>query len=575
MAPRPASTSAATSSRHSQPAAPRSPAARAWAICKTSLLVSLVAFTLVGAASQLAQADEGALPAVAHASDEASDVEVPPAAQAPDSSHAHRPAAEDTTPGKDTTPGYLRLLSLFGVGVYLLIAIGLSAQRSRIQWRLVAIGLSLQVGLGLFILRTRVGEAIFSGAGAAFTRVLGFTADGTRLLFGSFLANGEMMPALVSMAFVVFPSIIFFSSLMALFYHLGWMQKIVGAMAAVMRRTMRTSGAESLSAAANIFVGQTEAPLMIRPYVQSMTRSELMAVMTGGFATVAGGVMASYVGFLQAAVPTIAENLLAASVMAAPGGLVIAKLMQPEVDTPVTADSAEISGETRSANIIDAVASGASDGLALALNVGAMLLAFVALVSMANYVVALPSYIQHGVALNAVWDSVQHAGIVLPEALAACDPRLAPFEARADCVRELAALSPNSSMWPLWSTLRLEQMIGWVFWPFAAVAGVPFHEIHHLAELYGQKFVLNEFIAYVSLLGKITDPDVQLSARTVTIASFALCGFANLGSIAIQLGGIGSMAPERRAEVAQLGFRAMIGGTLATWMTGAIVGVLL
>lgn len=551
---------------------PPSAAARVWAICKTSLLVSLVLLTLLGVVFPSDDFAQAATDPLTHQE----------GGQAPTS-----PVVEDAPPptsftgvqndaqNAEATPPYLRLVSLLGVAVYLMIAVAMSAHRRRIQWRLVAIGLSLQVGLGLFILRTRVGEAIFAAAGAGFTRVLGFTADGTRLLFGSFLANGEMMPALVSMAFVVFPSIIFFSSLMALFYHLGVMQRVVGAMAAVMRRTMRTSGAESLSAAANIFVGQTEAPMMIRPYIGKMTRSELMAVMTGGFATVAGGVMASYVGFLQAAVPDIAESLLAASVMAAPGGLVIAKLMQPEVETPATADHAELSGEVRSANVIDAVASGAADGLSLALNVGAMLLAFVALVSMANYIVALPSYVQHGWALDAVWGSLQQAGVLLPEALQACDPRLAPFDTRADCVRELAALSPNSSMLPLWPTIQLEQIVGWVFWPFAAVSGVPFHEIQHLAELYGQKFVLNEFIAYVGLLGKISDPELQLSARTVTIASYGLCGFANLGSIAIQLGGIGSMAPERRAEVAQLGFRAMLAGTLATWMTGAIVGILL
>lgn len=477
-----------------------------------------------------------------------------------------------------TTPWYLRLLSLLGMFVYVGIAVALSRARKAINWRLVAVGLGLQFAFALFILKTGVGKAVFATAGAAFSKLLSFTQEGNRLLFGSFVEGGDVMPSFMNFAFDVLPTIIFFSSLMSVLYHVGIMQRVVGAVAAAMRKTMQTSGAETLSAAANIFVGQTEAPLMVKPYVNKMTMSELMAVMTGGFATVAGGVMASYIGFLQSAIPDIAEHLLAASVMSAPAALVMAKIMQPEVDTPETADGVDIDTSSPHANVVDAAANGAAEGLQLALNVAAMLLAFVALVAMFNYLFALPSYIQHASALRSTIDAAISSGWTFSEQLATtCDFRsvdVAP-EARLDCIeaiRSSAGLSASSSAWPV---VTLERLVGWLFYPLAAVSGAPLSDAVHLGELYGQKTILNEFYAYVQLATKLNDPSVGLDPRTVIIASYGLCGFANLSSIAIQIGGISGIAPDRRSDLARIGIRAMIAGTLAAWMTGNIVGLLI
>lgn len=475
----------------------------------------------------------------------------------------------------ESTPWTLRLYSFFGILGFLLLAVAMSTNRRNIRWRTVAVGLGLQALLGLFIHRTIIGEKLFSFLGNGVTTLLGFSAEGTRMLFGSFAANGEMMPALLSMAFVVFPSIIFFSSLMAIFYHLGVMQRVVGVIAYVMRRTMGTSGPESLSAAANIFVGQIEAPLMIRPYVGGMTHSELMAVMTGGFATVAGGVMASYVGFLQPAIPEIAHHLLAASVMAAPGALVIAKIMVPESEDVSLRDDASILEERPSSNVIDAAATGSIDGMNLAMMVGAILLAFVGLVALLNYALALPSFLQHGAALQEVWTGLSRVGIAVPDTLAYCDPSLVRLASRGECVIALAELSPASSSYFLAPVLSMQNILGVLFWPVGAMSGVPLSEARHLAELYGQKFALNEFLAYLLLLEKVQDPTIQLSSRTIVMASYGLCGFANLSSIAVQIGGIGSIVPERRSELAKIGMRAMIAGSMTSWMCACIAGVLL
>ncbi len=371
--------------------------------------------------------------------------------------------------------------------------------------------------------------------------MLGFTEDGARFVFGNLVKNNvpvgtplgdpQMGPIIgqnqsgwastgAFFAFSVLPTIIFFSSLMTVLYHFGIMQAVVKAMAWVMQKTMKTSGAESLSAAGNIFVGQTEAPLMIRPYIEKMTQSEIMSVMTGGFATIGGGVMAAYVGMLRHIFPDIAGHLIAASVMSAPAALVIAKMMQPETEESLTRGTVKIKIKTPTVNVIDAASRGAADGLSLALNVGAMLLAFIALIAMINY------------AIGAL------GGVVGIEGL------------------------------------TFQQLAGYVFWPLAWLMGIPANECLPAAQLLGEKIILNEFVAYLHL-EQILSGGGQLSYRSAVIITYALCGFANLGSIAVQLGGIGGLAPSRRADLARFGLKAMIAGTLACLMTATLAGTLI
>ncbi|HUH11681.1 MAG TPA: nucleoside transporter C-terminal domain-containing protein, partial [Longimicrobiales bacterium] len=315
--------------------------------------------------------------------------------------------------------------------------------------------------------------------------------------------------------------------------HLGIMQRLVKGVAWVMMRTMRTSGAETLSAAGNIFVGQTEAPLLIKPFVKTMTMSELHAVMVAGFATVAGGVLAAFVGMLVGFIPDIAGHLLAASVMSAPAALVVAKLMYPETEEPVTRGSLRVEVESPDANVIDAAARGAGEGLTLALNVGAMLLAFIALVALANALLELAS---GTVGLTAL---LQDAG-----ALAAGQ------------------------------TLTIQVLLGWLLAPLAWIMGVPWADAVQVGALMGIKTVLNEFVAYLELAGLLA-AGADLSPRSVVIATYALCGFANFSSIAIQIGGIGGIAPSRRSDLSRLGLRAMVGGTIAAFMTATMAGLVL
>jgi CNT family concentrative nucleoside transporter len=318
----------------------------------------------------------------------------------------------------------------------------------------------------------------------------------------------------------VLPTIIFFSSLMAVLYHVGIMQKAVKGVAWVMQRTMGTSGAETLTAAGNIFVGQTEAPLLVRPFIERMTISELTAVMTAGFATVAGGVMAAYVGMLVGTFPDIAGHLMAASVMSAPAALVIAKLMVPETEEPETAGKLEISVARPDVNVIDAAARGASEGLYLALNIGAMLIAFIAFIYMFNGLLG--------------WAG----GLVGIEGI------------------------------------TLEMILGWLLAPLAWIMGVPWADAPFVGSLMGVKTVLNEFFAYIQLGSTLAGPH-ELSPRSVVIATYALAGFANFSSIAMQIGGIGSLAPARRHDLARVGLRAMIGGSLAAFMTATVAGMIL
>jgi CNT family concentrative nucleoside transporter len=451
------------------------------------------------------------------------------------SGHVTRPVAVSSTP-------FRRVVSAFGLLVMIGFAWLMSSGRRSVNWRLVATGLGLQIAFGLFVLKTRAGEVLFSTLNDTVVAFLGFTSTGARFLFGNLVDNNiptgtplgyaPMGPVLEGaqtgwanagafFAFNVLPTLIFFSSVMAVLYHLGVMQKIVGGVAWVMRRTLRTSGAESLSAAGNIFLGQTESPLLIKPYVERMTQSELMAVMVGGFATVAGGVMLAFVGMLGGYFPDIAGHLIAASVMSAPAALVIAKVMVPELEVPETIDGVpDSAAEDDSVNAIDAAARGAADGLRLAVNVGAMLIAFVAIVAL----------------LNALFGWA--GGLFgMPE-------------------------------------LSMEWVLGHLLSPLAWVMGIDWSDCQFAGAQLGVKTVLNEFIAYGNLAGNLAG-DGGISGRSAVILTYALCGFANFSSIAIQLGGIGAIAPSRRSDLARLGLRAMIAGNLAAFMTACVVGILL
>lgn len=429
------------------------------------------------------------------------------------------------TTGVGLVPVWQRGVSLIGLFAMVGIAWLLSTHRDRVPWRVIGWGIGLQVSFGVLVMKTDVGLRLFSLLNDLVIALLGFTAQGTEFIFGDFATEK------FTIAINVLPTIVFFSSLMTILYHLGIMQRLVGVFAWIMRRTMRTSGSETLSAAANSFVGQTEAPLMIAPFIRTMTKSELMAVMTGGFATVAGGVLAAYVGLLKDVFPDIAGHLIAASVMSAPAALVIAKVMWPETEVSDTAEEVTLVIERPDVNVIDAAARGAYEGMKLALNVGAMLLAFIALIALTNALLGLPFNLYND------WMELQGAAAVAP--------------------------------------LTLQQILGWIFWPFAFLIGVPAAECATVGTLLGEKLVLTEFIAYLHLYESLSEGVAQLSPRTVVIASYALCGFANFGSIGIQLGGIGGIAPTRRHDLARLGLRAMFGGMLASLMTAAVAGMLI
>ena len=403
-----------------------------------------------------------------------------------------------------------RLTGIFGIIAILGIAYLLSNDKKNINLRVVAWGLGLQLLFGIFILITPFGKPIFSWFDKLINKLLGFSYDGSEFLFSSFI-DGKMHPAVINFAFAVLPTVIFFSALMAMLYHLGIMQKIIKIVALIMQKTMKTSGPETTSISANIFVGQTEAPLVIRPFISKMTNSELMAVMTGGFATVAGGVMAIYVGML-ANIPGIAGHLMAASIMSAPAALVIAKIMYPEKNKTNMNEHIDLNTISDEGNVLEALGNGATDGLKLAANIAAMLIAFVALISLTNYILSIFS-------------------------------------------------------------TSLEDILGYVFMPLAYLMGAPWEESQILGSLLGQKIVLTELIAYINLSNMAVGVDI--SEKTAILASYALCGFSNFASIGIQLGGIGSIAPERKKDLAKLVTKAMFGGALASWLTATIAGILI
>lgn len=426
-----------------------------------------------------------------------------------------------------------RLVGVVGLLAMLGIALALSADRTRVNWRLVAVGVLLQTGFALLVLKTGAGRAAFDAVGHGVTRLLGFQQEGARLVFGNLVDQavpvacdpspcpGPRMMAQTGafLAFSVLPTIVFFSALMSVLYHLGIMQVVVKGLAWTMQRTLRTSGAETLSAAGNIFIGQTEAPLLVKPFVRHFTPSELFAVMTGGFATVAGGVMAAYVGMLSGLMPGIAGHLIAASVMNAPAGLYLAKIMQPETGEPASREARGIHLPRTDASVIDAAAAGALQGVQLAINVAAMLIAFVALVALVNAGLG---------ALGGLWGQEQ---------------------------------------------LSLQWILGQLLRPVAWVLGVPWQDTTYVGGLIGLKTSLNEFVAYAQFARDL-DAGVPLHPRSAIILTYALLGFANLGSIAIQIGGIGGLAPERRSEIAGFGIRAMIAGNLAAFTSAAIAGML-
>ena len=404
-----------------------------------------------------------------------------------------------------------QLTGIIGIIVLLGIAYLLSNNRKLINLNIIAWGLGLQISFAFIILKTPLGKALFSYLNVIIIKLISFADAGSDFLFKSFVPEVGYHLALVNFAFRALPVIIFFSSLIAVTYHFGIIQFIIKKIAFIMEKTMKTSGAETLSVSANIFVGQTEAPILIRPYISPMTKSELMTVMVGGFATVAGSVMALYVSWLNN-IPSIAGHLLAASVMSAPAALMIAKIIYPETEKPKTFDSKNIDVNTTDTNAMDAIGRGATDGMKLAANVAAMLIAFISMVAMVNFILG-------------------------------------------------------------YANTSLQEILGFIFKPIAWTMGIPWDEAKIVGTLMGEKIVLTELIAFGDLSNLIEQN--LLSERSSIIASYALCGFANFGSIGIQLGGIGAMAPERRNDLSNLVIKAMIGGALASWLTASIAGILI
>src|SRR5438067_6021809 len=403
-----------------------------------------------------------------------------------------------------------RFVGILGLGAMLGLAYLFSTERKAIRLKTVLWGLGLQLSFAFFVLRFDIGRQIFQAAGDAVNRLLSFSYVGSEFVFGEI---GKKISSFgFSFAFQVLPTIIFIAAFFAVLYHIGVMQLIIRGAAWVMTRVMGASGAESLNVAASIFMGQTEAPLTIRPFLNKLTKSELMCVMTSGMAHVSGGIMAAYIAF-----GIEAKHLLTAVIMTAPGTLLMAKMLVPETEQPLTTGRVEMPPMEKETNLLGAIARGTSDGLHLALNVGAMLITFIALLAL----------------LNAIMGGVHN--------------------------------------WPhmAWFPESLQTVFGWMFAPVAWLIGVPWHDAAKIGNLLGTRMVINEFVAF-SQLGAMKG---SLDPRTFAIATFALCGFANFSSIGIQIGGIGALAPEQRSQLARFGIRAMLGGTMANLMSASIVGI--
>ena len=421
-----------------------------------------------------------------------------------------QPPKPDLTPAPQPQSLATRLTGLFGIVAIVGIAIALSHNRRQIRWRVVAWGLALQLLFAIFVLRIPAGQQLFRALGSFVTSILNYSYVGSQFVFGELGKPNSSLG--VIFAFQLLPAIIFVSALFAIMYYLGIMQLIVRAFAILMSRVMGASGAESLNVAASIFMGQTEAPLTIRPFLARMTRSELMTVMTSGMAHISGSIMVAYIAF-----GIEARHLLTAVIMTAPGTIMMAKLFEPETEVPETYGKVKLDMPKQDVNLLDAAARGTGEGLNLMLNVIAMLVSFVALVALVNG--------GFGAIHRLLW----------------------------------------------WFPSDLQTVLGWVFRPIAWVMGVPWHDSGTVGSLLGTRMVLNEFIAY-SQLGPLKG---QLDPRSFTIASFALAGFANFSSVGIQLGGIGALVPERKRDLAQLGIRAMLAGTLANFLSATIAGILL
>jgi CNT family concentrative nucleoside transporter len=417
----------------------------------------------------------------------------------------------------------LQLLSAFGIVVILLVTWAISSNRKLFPWRTVIWGMILQFVFAIFILKTPIGLRLFQGAQVVVDQLNVHANEGAKMVFGP-LADGEALRKTFGpaqgfiFAVSVAATIILISALSSLLYHWGVLQKVVAAMAWVMMKTMRTSGSESLAGASNIFLGQNEAALVIKPYLAKMTQSEIAALMTTGFSTIATGVMAVYAGMEGIS----AGHILTASVLGAPAGLLTAKVIFPETEASETGERCHFDVERTTQNSFDALCQGANEGMMLSITVMAMLVAFVALVALVNALVIWP---QHALGLQ--------------------------------------------------TPLTIQQMLGWLNAPFAWLMGVPWRDCLFIGQVLGERIVTNEFVGYLNLSNYVKTNPNTLDPRSITLASYALCGFANFSSIAIQIGGIGALAPERRADLARLGLKSMIAGLLACYLFAAVVGVLI
>ena len=425
------------------------------------------------------------------------------------------------------------LRALLGMAVLLGVAILFSSNRKRIPWRLVGIGMALQFIIAVLVLKVDIVRVGVDGVSNFFVKILDFNRAGTEFLFGSLITNTESFGFLF--AFHVLPTIIFFSALTSMLFYLGILQRIVYYFALVMTKTMRLSGAESLSASANIFLGQTEAPLLVRYYLPTMTRSELLAVMVCGMASIAGAVLVAYIGILGGQDPamqlTFAKHLITASVMSAPAGLLVAKIMEPqegEVSSEMT-----ISKDTIGGNVLEAISNGTTDGVKLAVNVGAMLLVFTAMVALVNWI--LTTGIGGWTGLND-W---------------------------------MAGVTGGR-----YTQFSLQAIMGIIFAPLAWLMGIDYGQLMVSGQVIGEKTILNEFYAYATL-GKMKEAGTITDPRTLVILTYALCGFSNIASIGIQIGGIGALAPNQRTTLAQLGVKSLIGGSIATFLMACVASMLI